>query len=535
MIRTGVMRGFGAAIRRVIGRITANRFKANAVGVVVGTILQSTTATALLACSFVSRASLTLAAALALMLGADLGATLAAQFFNAGVSGAWPLLMVVGYVLFMASGDTRPRVRHLGRISLGLGIVMLALSTIAQGAAAIQTSETIRDLVVSAASEPLIAIVFGALLTWLIYSSLGAILLVASLAGAGVAPPEAFLPLVLGVNLGAALPALSATLNDEIVARRVPVGNLVYRLIGVIISVPLLSFAYPYLVLLSAEPSQQIINAHMFFNIGLCLLFIWTVRPVGRLIAFMMPVPRESVDMWAPRNLEASFLETPSVAIGMAARETLRMGDLVENMLTQTIDVFRTDDMALRAAIVKSDDQVDKLHEEIKLYLTQLSREELDDDDSRRAIEIITFTTNLEHIGDIIDKNLMDLAEKKARGHLQFSDAGLAELTNMHEKLMDTLRLSLSVFMSTELNDARQLVGRKDQFRQLELDGIDQHLQRLRSGEVSSIQTSSLHLDILRDLKRINSHLTSVAYPILDRAGELSRSRLRKRETKSFH
>ena len=213
----------------------------------------------------------------------------------------------------------------------------------------------------------------------------------------------------------------------------------------------------------------------------------------------------------------------------MAARETLRMGDLIEDMLAKTLRVLENNDDQLRREVEAADDDVDQLHEAIKLYLTRLSRGELDDEDSRRAVDLIAFTTNLEHVGDIVDKNLMELAAKKSRNRLHFSGEGLEDLKEIHAHLMETVRLSLTVFINQELDTARALLARKDQLRELELSSTERHLARLRSGEAASIETSALHLDVVRDLKRINSHLASVAYPILDRAGVLRPSRLRRK------
>jgi phosphate:Na+ symporter len=229
----------------------------------------------------------------------------------------------------------------------------------------------------------------------------------------------------------------------------------------------------------------------------------------------------------AARYLDARALESPAVAIANAARETLRLGDIVERMLTQTLDVIRDDDRKLLKEVEELDNSVDALHEAIKLYLTKVSRETLDTQDNQRLIDVITFTTNLEHIGDIVDKNLLELANKKIRNKLQFSSQGFSEICGMHTRLLENLRLALNVFMSGDVKLARQLLEQKVAFRDLERAAAEAHLARLRVGTPESLETTSLHLDILRDLKRINSHLTSVAYPILDAAGELVQSRLR--------
>ncbi|MDH3662890.1 MAG: Na/Pi cotransporter family protein [Alphaproteobacteria bacterium] len=528
MIRTGMMRAFGASLRAAIGSWTSNRVKAALIGALAAATVQSSTATALMVCSFVAHGALLTVPALAVMLGADLGAAIGAQIFTSGVSGFWPILAFVGYLMHTLFDGANARLRHLGRVTVGLAILLLALRMIGNAAGELGGSEVLSDVLQAIADEPLLAILIGALLTWLAYSSLALILVVASLAAGGLLPAPALFPIVLGINLGAALPAITATMGEPVEARRIPVGNLVFRLLGVLIALPFLDLATAHLQAFDADPMRLIVNFHLLFNLALCIGLIAFISPIGQLVESMMPAPIETAGAdEGPRHLDESLLDTPSVAIAMAARETMRIGDTVEQMLDNSLLVLEHNDDGLRREVEAADDVIDELHEAVKLYLTRLSRGELDDEDSRRAVDIIAFTTNLEHVGDIIDKNLMELAAKKIRQQLQFSNEGLQDLKKMHARLMETVRLSLTVFINQELETATQLLARKEQFRTMELRHTERHLARLRSGQAASIETSALHLDIIRDFKRINSHLTSVAYPILDRAGALRTTRLR--------
>jgi phosphate:Na+ symporter len=186
-----------------------------------------------------------------------------------------------------------------------------------------------------------------------------------------------------------------------------------------------------------------------------------------------------------------------------------------------------SNDRKLAAEVSRMDNIVDRLAEEIKLYVTKVTRESLDDRDGRRAMEIISFAINLEHIGDIIDKNLMDVAVKKIKHRYEFSKEGATELAAFHKRIIDNLKLAFSIFISNNVKIARTLIEEKAQLRTAELAFADSHFARLREGRPESIETSSLHLDVLRDLKRIHSHICSVAYPVLEAAGELQPSRLR--------
>ena len=173
------------------------------------------------------------------------------------------------------------------------------------------------------------------------------------------------------------------------------------------------------------------------------------------------------------------------------------------------------------------DDTVDALYSAIKYYLTKISREALSERESRRWTDIISFTINMEQIGDIIERVLQDVEDKKIRRGLSFSDAGMAEVCHLHERLLGNLRLGMSVFLDGHVRDAHRLLQQKAEFRDLERDYANAHLARLSDNTPQSIETSSLHLDLISDLKRIKSHICSIAYPILEAAGALTPTRIK--------
>jgi len=525
MVRTGVLRSYGGELRRRLGRSMGNRFSALLAGLGITMLLQSSTATAMMAASFASRGLVTTAAALAIMLGADIGTSIVAQIYSFKVPALSPLLVLVGVVMFMTSSATRQR--DLGRAVIGLGLVLLALQLLAGNAVPLRESVVVADIVVALDDAPVMAAIVAALLTLLSTSSLAVVLLVISFVQHGLMSLPLAFALILGANLGSAGLPLVATARSEPEARRVPLGNLFFRLVGVVVMLPLVPFLAPYVAMVEPEPWRQVANFHTGFNLVLAVVFIFLIGPVAKLCGRVLPDRPQADATVRPRYLDRSALESPAVAIANAARETLRMGDIIEKMLVQTLDVFRNDDRKLLHDVEELDNGLDTLHEAIKLYLTEVSRETLAAEDGRRAVDIITFTTNLEHVGDIIDKNLMELASKKIRNKLQFSTDGFREICDMHGRLVENLKLALNVFISGDVRMARKLLEEKVAFRELERFASDSHLQRLRRGTPESIETSGLHLDVIRDLKRINSHLTSVAYPILDAAGELAQTRLK--------
>jgi len=526
MVQSGVMRAYGAELRRFLGRALRNRFRAFAFGLAVTALLQSSTATALMTASFTADGAVTLASALAIMLGANVGTTLIVQVLSFDVSAVSPVLLLAGVVAFKHS--QRTRVRDLGRVSIGLGLMLLSLHLLLGTLAPAENAPGLRALLAAATGEPILNVLLGTVFAWAAHSSVAVVVLVMSLAYSNFVAPAAALALVLGANLGSAInPVFEAGGSRDPMAQRLPVGNLLNRLVGCALVLPFIQPIAGLMATMDVSPARQAADFHTIFNVALAALFMLPLNKLAGLLIRLLPERKKASDPSTPLYLDSSALATPTIALTCAAREVMHMGDIVESMLRQTMTAFMTDDRRLVSEIERMDNAVDRLHEAIKLYVTEITRESLDGQNGQRAMEIIAFSINLEHIGDIIDKNLMELASKKIKNHLKFSAEGAADLGAMHQRVVDNLKLALGVFMSGEVAIARQLLREKVQIREVERAAAEGHFARLREGRPESIETSSLHLDVLRDLKRVHSHICSVAYPVLEAAGELQSSRLK--------
>lgn len=529
MVRTGVLRAFGSQLRNFLSHAMGNRFSALLGGLGATVLLQSSSATALITSSFASRKVVGAGAALAIMLGADVGTSLVAQAYAFRVVWISPLLILVGWFMFSHISDTRTR--DLGRAIVGLGITLLGLQLITLAAEPLRDAPIVPVILKLMADTPIFGVLVGAVLTVASTSSLAIVLLIVSFAAHDLIPVHLAYALVLGANLGSAVMPIIATFSDVPEARRVPLGNLLFRLAGVAIALPLLPLIMPEIAKLQAEPVRQVLNFHVAFNLGLAIVFIWLIGPVSRLTARFLPEQERPDDPGKARYLTEGAVENPSIGLANASREALRMGDLLGQMLDLSLQAFRNDDRKLVDACSDVDSQIDRLNEAIKLYLTRVSRDVMDAGDHKRIIDLITFTTNLEHAADIVDKSLMELAAKKTKYGLKFSAEGSKEIEDIHRRLNANVQLAMNVFMTGDLALARKLFAEKHAFRLLEKTASENHLLRLREGRIESISTSGLHLDILRDLKRINSHLALVAQPRLEAAGELHPSRLKEEAT----
>ena len=525
LVRNGILQVFGANLRQVLAHSISNRFTAALSGLGVTALVQSSTATALIVSSFVGQGLVSLPLALAVMLGADIGTSLMTVVFSFDLSWLSPLCIFSGVVLFISRPETNAG--RLGRVLIGLGLMLMALRLVGASTQVLTQAPAVRALLESLGSDLLLEITVGAVLVVVSYSSLAVVLLTATLAGTSVITNDVALGLVLGANLGSGLLAVITTARSNIEVRRVPLGNLIFKVLGVIMVAPFvglwLRHVRPYL----SDPASLAVMFHLSFNLLVGLVFIGWTQTVSGWVEKLLPKPQKSTIGERQHHLDPSALATPSLAISCAAREALYQADMVETMLRGMLDVIRRDDLVLARELRKMDDTVDALYSAIKYYLTKISREALDENESRRWTDIISFTINMEQIGDIIERVLIDIEDKKIRKSRQFSEAGMEEINELHARLISNLRLAMSVFLNGSVRDAQKLLEEKARFRDLEHAYSATHLARLSDNTVQSIETSSLHIDLISELKRINSLLCSVAYPILESAGALAPSRLR--------
>jgi len=521
MVRSGIVRAFGSDLRRFLGLALRNRFLAFLAGILVTALLQSSTATGLMTASFVTGGTVDLVPALAIMLGANVGTTLIVQVLSFNVSAVAPLLFLVGVTAFKRGGTTRAR--DLGRVAIGVGLMVLSLHILLDTLAPAENAPAVRALLQAITDEPLLCLLMAAALTWAAHSSVTVVLLAMSLSFSNFITPVATLALILGANLGSAInPLIEGSQSDNPASRRLPLGNLLNRLAGCALVLPFLHTIANFLMQLEPNPSRMAADFHTVFNVALAVVFILPLNGLAALLTRFLPDRPKPNDLSTPLYLDETALATPSVALVCAARETLHIGDIVETMLRRARAALMTDDRKLVAEICEMDDAVDKLDEAVKLYVTKLTRESLSERDGHRAREIISFSINLEHVGDIIDKNLSELAGKKAKRRLQFSPEGAAELEAFHKHILENLRVAFGVFMAGSVEDARRLIRDKAYLRNAEIAAAERHFERLREARAETLETTSIHLDVLRDLKRIHSHICSVAYPVLDAVGATS-------------
>jgi phosphate:Na+ symporter len=525
LISNGVQRAFGDRLRQVLAVGLRTRGSAFLAGLAVTGLLQSSTATALLVSSLSAGGSVDLVPALAVMLGANVGTTLIVQVMAFDISAVVPMLLLVSYVANRRAG--RAWVRDAGSAVFGLALVLLALHMLLVTMRPIEGSSALQDLLRSLTSEPVLNVLLAAILSWAAHSSVAAMLFIISLASAGLVTPQAALAMVIGANLGSAMNPVIAGLGGDAKRMRVPMGNLLTRVVGCVVALPLVPAIVDGFAWLGEPPGRMAADFHMAFNVVLAIAFIGLLPQIGRVLRSVYPERLRADDPGSPQYLDEAALGTPSVALSNAAREILRMVDVVESMLHGSQDAFASGDRAKIAQVSKMDDVLDRLNGAIQRYIGAVRHDTMNEDESRRASEILAVTINLEHIGDIIDKNLMELAAKRVRLGLTLGAEAATELEELHARLIEHLHLAVAVFMFADAAAARRLVAEKEGFRDTEREVTKRHLERMRSGDRTEVAISALQLDITRDLKRIEAHIAATAHGVLEKTGDLRSSRLR--------
>ena len=529
MVRTGVERAYGDLLRYRLRSVLKNRFLAVGAGGVLAVCLQSATAVALIVGAFVGSGIVGGSAGILAALGADVGSAFVAKLLSFDLSFLSPLCLVAGTALFMTTEQRKPL--QIGRILIGVGLLILSLRLIGEASEPLRDSKLLPVIVQYLADDPITAFIVAAIMTWLFHSSVAAVLLFAALAQRNIIPLELGVVLVLGANIGGGVIAVMLSRASPPRSRIVPIGNMLMRGAGAIVALTaIMLFDLPF-ERLGATVTAAMLNWHITFNVGLALVGL-VVAPLINKAAERIATAGTKAETDDPTVIELNVLneaalDTPMQALGNATREVVRLCELVEIMLQRAFELYEKPDEQAIKAIVALDDRVDRKHQAIKLYLAKLTKRKLSEDEMLRCQELLGACVKLEQVGDIIVRNLMVHVRKKSDRGLEFTPEGWAELREFYGSVLANARLAFNVLISRDAESARQLVHEKDRLRDLEKHANTSHFNRLREGTAKSVETSTIHLDTINDLKQINSLLASMAYPVLEELGMLGGSRLK--------
>jgi phosphate:Na+ symporter len=529
MVRTGVMRAWGDRLKRFIEIRLTSQPRAFLGGAIGTAILGSGTAMALIVAGIAASGAIGAARGLAVLLGSDVGSAVVSSLFASGSSRvAWvsPLLLFAGYVVFSSSREFRPH--NVGRILIGLGLVLLALSLISSATAPLREATLFHQVLTEIAREPVLAFLTGAVLAWLCHSTLAVMLLVASFLANGSLELGGAFGMILGLNAGGGLPAVMATTAMPAQARRLPLANFFCRGLAAIVCLAFAARFAPYLARLPLPAVEIATGFHTAFNVAVGLIFLPLASLLEHPMRRLLPDPKEAPDNLAqPRYLDRSTLTTPAVALVNAALETGRMSELLERMFNVALAALKNSSLETLKELKGLDERLNAYQASVHGYLSELTQSDLDPAGTRRALELMLYASNLEHAGDVIHLNLTDRIKAKAKADIAFTAEQKTALDELCAIVAQALKLAAGVAASGDVEGAKHLIERKAAFRRLEQATIGRQFLDGSAGRRANLRSSALFVDLVRDLQRVLSHIASAGYPIMDAAGLLRESRLR--------
>ncbi|NMZ82551.1 Na/Pi cotransporter family protein [Pseudomonas mandelii] len=512
MISSALLRGFGTPLRQWLGHNLNNRWMALLSGIGITGILQSSTAVSLMATSFTAAGTLGLAPALAVMLGANIGSTLVVQLLSVDVSILTPIVLLAGLMVFRLRDDSR--YESVGCALIGLGLMLLALRMLGSTLADVEGTPVFQLIMQSLDGDLLIALLVALILTWLCHSSVAVVLLIVSLAATGLLSGTTLVALVLGVNIGGALPSVINAGSS--VGRRLPLGNLLVRAVGALVVLPFAGL----LAELKLEPSVLVVSLHSGFNLLLALVFIGLTDVLAKGLTHLLPAPERDVDPGMPHYLDEAGLEVANIGLSNAAREALRMADMLSAMLGRLVQLFHTSVPACADEVRRVDQSLDLLGAAIRAYLADIGKEGISDSDADRSQEILLFVINLEHAADILSSSLTQLAMRRLRRGEQFSAFERGNIAPLHDALLESLSLAITVFLREDIPTAHHLIHRKETVRRLEAHASREHFRKLQEDKNTWAESGDIFQRVLRDYRRVHHHIAALGYPLLERAGE---------------
>jgi len=519
LIGRGLERAAGGGMRTYLAWMTASPWRSLVFGVLGTLMVQSSSASTVLLVSFASAGLVTLEQCLGATLGAAVGSTFTVQLVSFRVAEFALLGVAVGFAMTLFRG----RLRRLGGVLLGAGLVFYGLGLMSDSMAPLKGMPAVAEFFVAAARDPVPALLLATLFTAIVQASAATVGVVLGLSFQGILNLDSALPFVFGANIGTAATAVLASLTADAEGRRVAWAHAAFRTAGVLLVMPFLGPFADLVRMTSSDVPRQIANAHTLLNVGTALLFLPTLPLAARLFRRVIP-ERETEREFAPRALDPRFHEQPTIALAGAQQEVLQMGQLVREMLADVREALLKDDEELAQSIRERDDRVDLLDEEITKYLTQLSTEYLSEAQSGRVLDLLFVTKDLELIADIISKGLVPgLLRKKRQSGLRFSDEGYQELLAFHEHVRGLVDLAIAAVTTWDGKLAEEVLERKHRLSVIERRMNLAHLERLRQGNEESRRTTTVHVDAVNDLKRIVSHTARIAYAVLGKVHDLPR------------
>lgn len=507
-LRKGLDRLFGGRLIAWISRMTERRLRAFGAGIVVGTLAPSSTALSLITLQMMRTGQLPAQRMMAVLLGANVGMTVMVQLLAFHVQDFAALLLVAGVIGFQFL--RREALRGVGQCLLALGFVFLAMQLIGHAAEELSAAGTGAEWLRLLAGQPMVTFLVAATFTVAVQSSTASVGLAMALAAGGVFGPDLLVPWVLGANCGVSLTALAAGWSS-LEGRRLATAGLLVRGLATAPLLALPAVADALLPWLPGSPAREIAIFHTAFNLVSGLLALPLIGPLTRLVAVMV-VPREPAAglPGVTTYLDPQALESPSLALANATRETLAMADGVKAMLRFFWKGYSTRDLQLMERVRQEDDRVDTSYRGIKDYLSRIEGE-MSEEETKWQFALLTFSNDLESVGDLIEKSLCDLLRKQAADGTFLPEPDYLALDELQTRVLARFEVAQSLLANRGATSARTFRSGKESLNDWCRQTQRAHYERLRRGE-GTLAASAYFLDLFEGFRRINSHISAIGY-----------------------
>ena len=514
LAREGLQIVAGDKLRSILFALSSNRVVGLVSGALVTTIVQSSTAVTVMLVGFAASSLMTLPQAMAVVLGADIGTTITVQLIAFRLSAYALVIVAAGFaVRFFAH---QRRVRYAGEAIMGFGLLFFGMKLMADATLPLRGSDLFLMLLDRLSANPFAGLLVGAVATVLLQGSAPTIGLLIAMASSGSMSISAALPLVLGANIGTTILPIMAAAGHPAAGKRVAFGHAVFKLLGVAAFLPFLD---PFIRLAAAtapDVARQIANAHSIFNVVTALAFLPFVGLSARLVSrFYLPAGEQ--ERFGARYLDPRAIESPALAFGNAQREFMRMADIVADMVKDCLRCYEESDLDLASDIEGRDDKVDILNREIRFYLARLGQEAMTREQANRQMELISLSNDIENAGDLVNRNILRLARRKVARGLAFSREGWTEIRDFHGKVCENFDLALVAFSTGDEEIARKVLRHRAKLSDIETELKEKHISRLNQGLRESLETSSMHLDLLAFLRGVNGYVSNLADAVVRR------------------
>lgn len=502
-------------IRELFRHISGKKYLAIVVGIFLTIFLQSSGAVTSMLVGLGSARVVTLQQVMAIIVGTAIGSTFTVQVISFKVVDYGMLMFILGFFSYFVAQRTLSK--NLSGVVMGFGMLFIGLQMMGMGTDILKKYDFIQEMFVHLNQGPLLTCVVTALFTALVHSSAVTIGLAMSLATSGILTFEQSLYWVYGANVGTTATALMASVGSNYIGRQVAWAHFFYKTGTFLIFFFLTNIAVIHLLPTTDVLVRDIANAHTFLNIVSAIIFYPLIDKGAQFIERIIPKSDKDKE-FGPEFINSENFQHPELAYAQARREAMRMGDIVSSMMKDSLLLFKTEDPDLIASIRNRDNQVDILQREIKMFLARMSTPTAGLNEA--SLSLITFVSDLEGVGDVIDNGIMELARKKNALKLEFSQEGWKEICQMHNQVMEIVQMSLSCFEMQDRELANRVIQKKRDLRKLEKQLKESHIDRLKKGLTETINTSSIHMDLISDYRRISGLIVNHAYNLSDLAKE---------------